>query len=365
MTLLALGLTLIAAEVQPADLNDLLAPIRERHNLPAMAAAVTSRDALMAIGAVGVRQVGSDVPVTIDDKFHFGSCTKAMTATLVARLVEQGKLQWTTTMAEAFPTLADGMQPSYRAMNLDQLLSQHGGLPGTNPHPFRVGGPGEPPPNIHELRLRFVAQALAAEPIAPPGQEFQYTNDAYIIAGTIAEQVTGETWEALMRREVFEPLGMRGMGFGPMATGGQVDQPWSHAIQDGKCEPVPDLDNPRILGPAGRCHGPMADWARFVAAHLNGVHEENGYLSTATFEHLHRPPCGGEYAFGWMAVERGWAQTIALTHAGSNNLNFCVVWASPARGFGVLVATNAGGGDVGTACDEVASQLVGWAVERL
>src|SRR5262245_25594305 len=70
------------------EINALLAPVRDKHKLPALAAAVVSSKGLVAVGAVGLRKRGDDTAVTVDDQFHLGSDTKAMTATLIAGLVE-------------------------------------------------------------------------------------------------------------------------------------------------------------------------------------------------------------------------------------------------------------------------------------
>ena len=87
----------------PEDISSLIEPIREEYSLPALAAAVVLDGDTIALGAVGERKYGSGVEVTNDDQFHLGSCGKAITATLLAILVEQAKLSWTTTLAEVFP----------------------------------------------------------------------------------------------------------------------------------------------------------------------------------------------------------------------------------------------------------------------
>src|SRR5688572_29928907 len=95
--------TTLAAELRPlkatnklslslaADLNPLLLPLRDTNRLPALAAAVVRRGEIIAVGAIGTRRADGSVSVTIDDKFHIGSCTKSMTAALAAMLVEEGK----------------------------------------------------------------------------------------------------------------------------------------------------------------------------------------------------------------------------------------------------------------------------------
>ena len=85
------------------SLNELLTPYLARYHLPALAAAVVQDGKVIASGAVGTRRAGTDIPVTIKDRFHLGSDTKAMTALLAAMLVEEGKLRWDSTVAEVFP----------------------------------------------------------------------------------------------------------------------------------------------------------------------------------------------------------------------------------------------------------------------
>ena len=97
LTLLALP-ALAVAQMRPLDAE--LEPVRAKHGLPALAAAVVKDGAIVTAGAVGVRVHGTDIKVTIDDRFHLGSDTKAMTATLAAMLVEEGKLRWDSTIGE-------------------------------------------------------------------------------------------------------------------------------------------------------------------------------------------------------------------------------------------------------------------------
>src|SRR6186997_145659 len=78
-----------------AILQSILGTGSQRYGL---AAAVLRGERIIAQGVAGVRKRGSAERITLDNQFHLGSCTKAMTATLVAMLVEEGKLHWTTTL---------------------------------------------------------------------------------------------------------------------------------------------------------------------------------------------------------------------------------------------------------------------------
>src|SRR5947207_2907293 len=69
------------------NLNDVLETIRQHDDLPALAAAIVKHDRVVAIGAVGRRNIDHPEPVTTNDVFQTASCGKAMTATLCAMLV--------------------------------------------------------------------------------------------------------------------------------------------------------------------------------------------------------------------------------------------------------------------------------------
>lgn len=134
--LLAIGSPLTmgahAASRAGVSIDAMLQPYLARYGLPALAAAVVKNGKIVASGAVGLRRAGGNERVTIDDRFHIGSDTKAMTALLAAMLVEGGKLRWNTTVAEAFPELAGSMNADVKGVTLEQLLSHTSGIPSDN-----------------------------------------------------------------------------------------------------------------------------------------------------------------------------------------------------------------------------------------
>lgn len=337
--------------------NDLLEPIRQKHQLPALAGAIVTGRGLEALGAVGVRKAGTDVAVTGDDQWHIGSDTKAMTAALVASLVEQGKLKWETTIEEAFPDLAPSLPTALTKMTLLHLLSHRAGLPANLPLGWHSVPRVLP---IREQRQAATKMGLKAKLESEPGAKFGYSNLGYVIVGAIAEKFADVSWEDLITKIIFQPLGMKSAGFGGVGTPGEIDQPWGHTA-DGK--PVgnngPDVDNPPVLGPAGRVHCTLSDWAKFIADQLRGARGEKALLRAESYQRLHTPPFGGDYALGWLVTERDWGGGTVLTHAGSNTMNFAVVWMAPKRDFAVLVVTNQGGDAAAKACDEAAAALIG------
>jgi len=346
------------------DLAAFLEPVRQKYDLPALAGAVIIDGKTAAWGAAGFRRYGTDVKVTSNDKFHIGSCTKAMTATLVAMLVDRGKLSWDTTLAQALPELAEDMHPGYRAVTVRHLLAHRAGLAPSSkswPKGKSFMDMHNLPGSATEQRLAYAKMMLAQKPEATPGEKYVYSNAGYSILGLIAERAMNKPWEELMKEMLFEPLRMTSAGFGAMGAPGRIDQPWQHKTEDGKLQQIgPGFlsDNPPVLGPAGTVHCSMRHWAAFVAAHLSGPKGKGGLLEPDTFKVLHNPDFGGNYAGGWQITHRQWADGKVLTHTGSNNMNFAVVWMAPKRNFAVLVAANQGNGDVAKACDEAAWVLI-------
>lgn len=343
-----------AADATPEDLSALLEPIRAQQGVPALAGAILEGGRVTGLGATGVRRRGAKTPVTPGDRWHLGSCTKAMTATVLARLVARGALRWDTTPA----SLTEGLRPAYRSVTLTQLLQHRAGVPADLAALPIWGWLRSHAGDARSERLALARFLLEREPEVAPGTQYLYANGGYAIAGAIAEQATGTDWETLVRTELFEPLGMRSAGFGAPRGEGRLDEPWGHR-QDGEpVPPGPGADNPPALAPAATVHATLEDWARFAALHLAAYGGEPKLLTRETLRALHTPPAGEGYAYGWLVVERPWADGVALSHTGSNTMWTATIWLAPKRGFGVLTATNQGGDAAGQAVDQAAGALI-------
>jgi CubicO group peptidase (beta-lactamase class C family) len=343
-----------ASEKTPSarTLNEILEAIRVEYKLPGLAAGILTSNGVQELAAVGYRKMGDDTKVTETDLWHLGSCTKAMTATLIGILVHEGKLAWDTTLAEVFPEDAEQMDDAFRKITLMHLLTHRSGLP-ANGASWSLSKDRSLPEQRHELLRRMIKVSVSNE----PGAKFLYSNVGYALVGLIAETKMGTPWESLMREKLFQPLEMKQVGFGIPGTLGEVDQPWGHQptwFGLGALKPV-QLDNAPSLGPAGTVHASIEDWAKFIALHLK---PENSLMTKEILTQLHTPPVNAEYALGWGVVERSWAGGDALTHSGSNTVNYCVCWLAPKKDFAVIVATNSGQQNAAIALDKAASELI-------
>lgn len=337
------GASVTPPEAPPAetadDLHTLLAPIVDQSGVPGLGAAVIDREGVVAIGVAGVRRADDTEPLRIDDRFHLGSDTKAMTAYVVGRLVDQGTLRFDDTLADLFPDSDDWLHADYRDVTVDDLLTHRSGLPAN-----ALWGPlnlllatDDPPEHHRDIVARF---ALSQAPDHPPHGAFLYANLGYIVLGAALRSHTGDSWEQLISRELFDPLGMKTCGFGPVSTPESPDGSWAHELADGTYRPV-DIDNPLYLGPAGTVHCSLQDWGRFAQT----MFDDTDTLSPETLVHLRTPLPAAEneksYARGWLVSDAFPLGETIITHDGSNTVNYASIVIAPHRGLAILAASNA------------------------
>jgi len=361
--LLLLVLLAVTAAVPRAagaveSLDATLRPYLAKYGLPALAAAVVRNGEVVASGAVGTRRVGADLPVSVEDRFHLGSDTKAMTALLAGMLVDEGKLRWDSTIGDVFPELAPKMDAGLGAVTLDQLLSHTSGIPGDN---AKFGELLEKSMtqdgNLDEMRLWLVGQWSDQPLVAKPGTTFAYSNMGYTIVGAMIERKAGKTWEELVTERVFVPLGLESAGLGPQSSLGKVDAPLGHLVVDGKTKAYlagPNGDNPLIVGPAGTAHMSLLDFARWAGWNAGEGKREPRLVSPGTQRKLHTTvigmpenpqaapgtPARGKYGLGWGEVSFTWSAEPFLFHGGSNQKNLAHVLVQPKQDFAMVVMAN-------------------------
>ena len=342
------------------EINALLEPIREKHRLPGLIGALVKGDKLIAIGAVGVRKLGSTELLLVNDQMHLGSCGKAMTATRIALLIDQKKLTFQTTLLEVFPEYKERIHPDFHKVTLFQLLTHRASIPDEWFLP--IAGPSPPGPDQEKMmtsqREALLKTTLVKEPKTKPGTTYSYSNEGYLLAASMAERATKTSWESLMRDGLFKPLGMTTAGFGTPGTKNKVDQPWGHRRFLGTDLVALQADNSPVMSPSGSVHCSVPDWAKFAVMHLLGARGQAGLLKPETFRQLHTPPEGGDYAMGWIVAKRPDLGGTVLTHFGSNNLWFASVIIAPKRDLVVLVAMNTGDEAAAKASNETVTALI-------
>ena len=276
-----------------------LASFRDRYGIPAVGAALVSRDGVVELDLIGARVRGGDA-VRADDAWHIASCGRSMTAALYARLVERGDAEWRAPVARLFPDLET--DSGWMRVTIDSLVVGEGGIsPDLSRDAFAAAYADNRPAELQ--RTEATAAALAAAPRRPG--RFHDSHLGYIVIGAAIERIAGAPYEQALRTHVLEPLGITSAGFGapPAIRGHRARTP--APIDD------PRADNPPIMSPAGRVHMSLQDWARFQQVFLT---DGGGFLEPASVERLLTPAT--EQSPGW-APARGQAH-VSMVQQGSN-----------------------------------------------
>ena len=273
----------------------------------------------------------------VDEPFHIGSNTKAMTATLAAIAVERGLLDWTSSAADVLDV--DGSTE----ITLERLLAHTAAIRPLTDDAELIGLPQE---------RAEVARLLVSEPpLFEPGADNVYSNGGYTVAAAMLEAVTGTTWESLLEGWLAQPLSITyDTGWPPGLVG--------HYERDGDLIPHDRADGYLVhaaIAPAGDVSATIGAYGRFVQLHLRGLRGQPELIAVESFERLHTPVRGG-FALGWGV--QPWEGARTSVHAGSAGTFFAIVALQPERDLAVAVMTNAGGQRAEAASIAAARELI-------
>lgn len=314
----------------------MLDKIIEKYDLPSLCFGVFNQGN-MIIDGFGIRKIGEKTSITLQDKFHLGSCGKILTSTLIHKLVEEQKLNFKETIDSIFPEIK--IHKKFQQITIAQLLTHSSGLQ-ENYTDFKDFSNTKTPSKIRYLLL----QEVLSNPKFIHKNEFNYSNLGYIILGSIIEKITDKPFEESVKKYIFQVFKMKSAGFGaPTTQSNPADQPWGHI--NGK----PDsTDNPYYFSPAGTIHSNIEDWLRF----LNQLLKKEWAIKKP---HLSvKDGNGGIYTSAALAKDNH----NILWHDGSNTVNYARHMLFPDKNTTFLIVTNEGNQNAQRAIDEVTDYLI-------
>ena len=310
-----------------------------------------NRKGLTRIMLQGRTSLLSSEPLSIAHRWHIGSNTKAMTAALYARLVDQGKFGWRATLPQLFPHLS--LHPAWVNTTVEQVMGHVAGVSDLLIDGSWLRARHQDHRPVVVQRAEFAQSVLSGPPRESAGT-FSYGNAGSILIGAAIEHATRRSWETNIEAQVFKPLGMRSSGFGAPPEGG----PWGHqATAEGPVpmDPRGISDNPQILGPAGRVHLSLGDYGRFLSVFLK---DGQPLMRQDTFRHLLTPPVeGGTYAGGWALQSGNDGALKVLVHEGSNTFWHAIAAVHLNEGIAVTAIANEAGAQARSALVSMMEQL--------
>ena len=182
------------------------------------------------VKAAGVADRGFGVPVTTDTKFQIASLSKPITSVAIAKLVDGGQLSYETKIGELIPGVPNGDK-----ITIEQLLTHYSGLSS----PDRDKG-ASAWFRFEQSTAHLVDRVRASKPMWAPGERYEYSNANYWLLAAVIEKLSGVSYGAFIKREIFDPLGMKDTAHRAdllavvpkLATGYQLDGPGRFRVSE-------------------------------------------------------------------------------------------------------------------------------------
>lgn len=264
----------------------------KKWDIPSVSVGVIRGGETLFAGGFGKRDVAKDLSANADTMYQIGSCSKAFTAAVVAILVDQGKLSWDEPIRTYVPDVLLYDEFASRNCTLRDLLCHRTGMPR---HEYSWYG-------TDFTRAELVEHMRYFEPSQPFRYTMQYCNYGYVLAGWIAEQVTGKTWEQLLQEMIFDPLGMDRTNCYICDIEGDENHaaPYNHTpgTLEGQVQIpfyVTNIENKEDgigapFGPAGSINSTVTDMLKWVQMFLNkGKVGDTQLISEESVNELTKP----------------------------------------------------------------------------
>src|SRR5438105_454703 len=341
-----------AAKASLAGFDQYITKTMQDWKVPGLAIAVVKDDSIMFMKGFGTRTMGTAQPVDEHTLFAIGSSSKAFTATLVAMMVDQGKMHWD----DAATTYLPGVQlfDPYvtRELTVRDLLTHRSGLTRGDLMWYATDY------NRDEIlrRVRFLKPTWSVR------SRFGYQNIMYLAAGQAVAHVAGTSWDELVRERIFTPLGMTESNTSTRDLAGKPNVATPHTDVNDTLIVVPwhNIDN---IGPAGSINSNVSDmikWVRFQLA--QGSVKGKALVSPSALGETHTAqmviPVGADakqlnpfthletYGMGWFLSDYRGRELDQ--HGGNIDGMSAMVALMPEEKLGMVILTNANGSPVPT-----------------
>ena len=268
ITALLLALPILAAAAPPKNFDARVEAIMKASEVPGAAIAIVENGKVTLARGYGIRKLGSAEAVGADTLFQIGSTTKAVTATALALLVEEGKIRWDDRVIDHLPGFRMYDPWVTREITVRDLLVHRSGL-------GRGQGDLMFVPSTEISRADLVRRIQFLKPATSFRSGFAYDNVLYAVAGQLIEAVCGKTWEDFVEERIFQPLGMAASVTNDIDRLSVADRAFPHGRM-GELRGIGAqqlFDEKKValganVGPAGAIAAGANDLARWLAVQL-------------------------------------------------------------------------------------------------
>jgi CubicO group peptidase (beta-lactamase class C family) len=326
--------------------------------IPGAALAIVAEGSTVHAKGYGYRDLARRLPMNAQTAYPIASTTKALNATLIGMLVDEGSLAWDTPVQTYLPWFRLRDAAVSMQVTLRDLIVMRTGLPR---HDWLWIGHAIERASLIE-RMRHLDCSFGFR------ERFQYNNLTTAAAGYVAETVTGRCWEELIRSMLLEPLSMTSTVCTPPDLAWNLAQ-GENSLTAGSTSPnitcsyhetvarelvrTQRMESQSLLAPAGSAiHSTIEDMARWAAFNLEGgTVQGKALIKPKTLADIHAPELSARfdpscptphagYGMGWFIdTHHG---HLRIGHGGYLDDVNGEVSLYPEHHFGVISCTNFG-----------------------
>jgi CubicO group peptidase (beta-lactamase class C family) len=346
LILFSVFLSSLSAQPVLAPLEQCIEEAFEEWNIPGMSVAIVKEGEVVLSKGYGVLEAGKEQAADGGSVYAIASNTKAFIATAIGILVEEGKLNWDDPVRKHLPNFALYDEYVSEHTTVEDLLCHRVGL-GTFSGDV-IWYKSTLPAGEIVRRTRYVPQAYEFR------AGYGYSNLMFIAAGEVIRAVTGESWDAFIKRRIFDPLGMDRTRTSVDDLVGMDNIAMPHKPVNGENMPIPYVNRDNV-GAAGGVLSSVDDMAEWLQLQLDqGLHDGEALFSPFTQERLWTPHnsfrvsgtqherYGGQhysgYGLGWRLFDYG--GRMVVSHGGGYDGMYSRVALMPEENLGLVVLTN-------------------------
>ncbi len=326
----------------------------EKWHTPGMAIGIVDKSGGALFRGFGVKNLKTKEKVDENTIFQIGSTTKAFTSFLMAKLIEDGKINWNDRVTDYFPEFEMSDKWITEHFLIKDLMAQHSGLNFYTGDMAAIMGYG---------REDFFKGMKFLKPQVEFRSEFTYVNCIFLAAAKVIENVTGKSYEQNLKDMVFDKIGMNasnadGNVFLNNSDAAAMYSVLSYSDDDSghkfslyKLDPESSyFDWPYVYAPAGGINSSVSDMSKWLLMHLNsGEYNGKEIISKDSIEYLYHPQTIARYDIeravfysqGWV-VDNYKGETL-IWHSGSTSGCTAYVGFMPEYEIGIVILANLGG----------------------
>ncbi|MEL7119607.1 MAG: serine hydrolase domain-containing protein [Bacteroidota bacterium] len=318
------------SQTSSPEIDSMINKALNESGIPALTAAVITLDDIQ-FGIGGTTQINGEEKVTLKNKFHLGSNSKAITAFIAMKLEEEGKLKLEDKAIELRPEIKGKINEAFVNTSLGDFLSHQAGV-----QPYTAGAEflkvADPEGSLSEQRAAFSKFVLKEDAVT----KGTYSNAGYAIAAWLMESVAEMSFEDLLDKYFNELELEHFLGFPNKET---ISNPWGHMDQGQGLTALPP-DHFYQLRPYAAPFGDIAmniiDYSKFIQLNLQGLNETDNFLKAENYKKLH---------FGFDNYSYGWGNTVingkkVSSHDGSAGTYYCHTILIPEAKLAVIIMAN-------------------------